>query len=145
MKSVSPSVRTLRSASECEGEMQRTQARSDRWFDVILENDRAQAAVMTLASGDTTGGPNNDHETSDQWLYVASGEGRATVDDKTIDLTAGDLVVIEAGETHEIEAADSGLLESLTLYVPPITERSHGRVPTGYPVGCRGTSLVSLE
>jgi len=99
--------------------MQRTQARSDQWFDVLVETDSAQAAVMTLAPGDATGGPNNAHETSDQWLYVRSGEGRATVDGESIDLAAGDLLVIEAGETHEIEATDSGPLEMLNLYVPP--------------------------
>ena len=59
--------------------MKRTQTRSDRWFDVVLETDGAQAAIMTLAPGDTTGGPNNKHASSDQWLYVVAGEGRATV------------------------------------------------------------------
>ena len=99
--------------------MKRTQARSDQWFDVVLETDGAQAAVMTLAPGDATGGPNNTHANSDQWLYVVAGEGRATVERETIDLTAGDLVVIEAGETHEIEATSSDLLEPLNLYIPP--------------------------
>ena len=99
--------------------MKRTQTRSDRWFDVILETDDAQAAVMTLAPGDATGGPNNKHASSDQWLSVVAGEGRATVERETIDLTAGDLVVIEAGETHEIEATSSDPLETLNFYVPP--------------------------
>lgn len=99
--------------------MQRTRVQSDRWFDVILENDHAQAAVMTLAAGDTTGGPNNRHANSDQWLYVVSGDGHASVEEETVDLTAGDLVVIEAGEAHEITASDSESLETLNLYVPP--------------------------
>lgn len=99
--------------------MQRTQVSSDRWFDALVENNSAQAAVMTLAPGDATGGPNNAHENSDQWLYVRFGEGRATVDGESIDLAADDLLVIEAGETHEIEATDAGPLETLNLYVPP--------------------------
>ena len=99
--------------------MKRTQARSDRWFDVLLETDGAQAAAMTLAPGDATGGPDNKHASSDQWLYIVAGEGRATVDGETIELAAGDLVVIEAGETHEIEATNSESLETLNLYVPP--------------------------
>lgn len=99
--------------------MKRTQTSSDRGFNVLLETDRAQTAVMRLASGEATGGPNNKHENSDQWLYVVSGEGCATVDEETITLTVGDLIVIEAGETHEIEASDSKSLETLNLYVPP--------------------------
>jgi mannose-6-phosphate isomerase-like protein (cupin superfamily) len=54
-----------------------TTADSERWFDVVLENDRAQAATMTLAPGDATGGPENAHADSDQWLYVVAGEGEA--------------------------------------------------------------------
>ena len=99
--------------------MKRTQASSDRRFDIVLETDGAQAAVMKLPSGDATGGPNNRHANSDQWLYVVSGEGRVTVDEDTINLAVGDLIVIEAGETHEIEASDSEPLETLNLYVPP--------------------------
>ena len=99
--------------------MKRTQTHMDRWFDVLLETNGAQVAVMTLAPGDATGGPDNEHASSDQWLYVVTGEGRATVSGETIALTAGDLVVIEAGETHEIEATSSDPLETLNLYVPP--------------------------
>ena len=99
--------------------MKRTQTDTDRWFDVVLETDDAQAAVMTLAPGDATGGPENKHASSDQWLYVVAGEGRATVESEMIDLTAADLIVIEAGETHEIEATSSEPLEMLNLYVPP--------------------------
>ena len=99
--------------------MKRTQTRTDRRFDVILETANAQAAVMTLEAGDATGGPENKHTSSDQWIYIVAGEGRATVDGETIDLSAGDLIVIEAGETHEIKASSSESLETLNLYVPP--------------------------
>jgi mannose-6-phosphate isomerase-like protein (cupin superfamily) len=99
--------------------MKRTQVSSDRRFDVILESDNAQAAVMTLDPSDSTGGPNNRHEDSDQWLYVVSGAGQATIAAESVELTEGDLVVIEAGETHEIVASDTVALETLNLYVPP--------------------------
>ena len=48
-------------------------------FRVALRNASAQAATMVLAPGDTEGGPDNRHRGSDQWLYVLSGNGRATV------------------------------------------------------------------
>jgi len=83
---------------------------SERWFDVVAGNGNARAATMTLAPGDATGGPDNYHDESDQWLHVVSGEGAATVDGREVALAAGDLVRIDAGETR---------LETLNLCVPP--------------------------
>ena len=97
----------LHVASDWGNSMKRTQTGTDRWFNVVTETDDVQAAVMTLAPGDATGGSENKHASSDQWLYVIADEGRAMVESKMIDLTAGDLVVIEASETHEIEATGS--------------------------------------
>lgn len=99
--------------------MKRTRVESDRWFDVILSDDDAQAAVMTLSPGQSTGGPENSHPDSDQWLYVVSGAGRATVAGEDVRVAAGDLLLIESGETHEIANPGSEPLETLNLYVPP--------------------------
>jgi len=99
--------------------MQRTHLDFDRFFDVRLSTDDAQAAEMTLEPGRSTGGPDNFHADSDQWLYVVSGSGRATVDGEDVRLDAGDLVVVEAGETHEIENDGDEDLRTLNLYVPP--------------------------
>jgi mannose-6-phosphate isomerase-like protein (cupin superfamily) len=96
-----------------------TTADSGRRFDVVLENDRAQAATMTLGPGDATGGPENAHADSDQWLYVVDGAGEATVEGDRLELTGGDLLLIERGETHEIRNSGSEPLETLNLYVPP--------------------------
>lgn len=38
----------------------------DRGFRVVLGNDRSQAAQMTLAPGETEGGPDNRHKGADQ-------------------------------------------------------------------------------
>ena len=99
--------------------MKRTHVGSERWFDVLLDTDDAQAAVMTLEPGRSTGGPRNAHADSDQWLYVIDGAGSAVVDGDSVALAAGDLVVIEAGETHEITADGDATLETLSLYTPP--------------------------
>ena len=99
--------------------MKRTSVESDDWFDVVLENDDAQAAVMTLSPGQSTGGPENRHPDSDQWLYVTAGEGRATVAGETVRVESGDLLLIASGETHEITNSGSEPLETLNLYVPP--------------------------
>lgn len=94
-------------------------ADADRRFDVLLENDRAQAADMTLDVGRSTGGPDNAHADGDQWLYVVEGEGRATVDGETVGRDVGDVLLIEAGETHEIENDGDRPLRTFNLYVPP--------------------------
>ncbi|WP_299266940.1 hypothetical protein [Halorientalis sp.] len=36
--------------------MKRTRVESDRWFDVLQETETAQAAVVTLSPGQSTGG-----------------------------------------------------------------------------------------
>ncbi|WP_436925809.1 cupin domain-containing protein [Halosimplex amylolyticum] len=99
--------------------MKRTSLDFEGFFDVRLTTDDAQAAQMTLSPGQSTGGPDNLHAESDQWCYVVSGSGRATVDGEDVRFDAGDLLVIEAGETHEIENDGDEPLETLNIYVPP--------------------------
>jgi mannose-6-phosphate isomerase-like protein (cupin superfamily) len=88
-------------------------------FRVLGGTERSQGAFMTLAAGDTTGGPNNRHATSDQWLFVASGSGSAIVEGERIALEAGDLLLIAAGEGHEIRAGDVEALVTVSVYAPP--------------------------
>jgi quercetin dioxygenase-like cupin family protein len=99
--------------------MRRTHLDFEGFFDVRLTTEDAQAAQMTLDPGRSTGGPDNYHADSDQWCYVVSGAGWATVDGEDVSLAEGDLVVIEAGERHEIGAGEDRPLETLNVYVPP--------------------------
>ncbi|MDX1660288.1 MAG: cupin domain-containing protein [Gemmatimonadota bacterium] len=89
------------------------------FFDVVAGTSRSQAATLVLEAGRSTGGPDNRHPDSDQWLYVVSGHGRATVENEEIELGPGDLLLIEAGEAHEIAAADEAL-ETINVYAPPV-------------------------
>ncbi|MDQ3399243.1 MAG: cupin domain-containing protein [Deinococcota bacterium] len=88
-------------------------------FKVVAKTDKAQAAVMTLAPGQNTGGDDNRHAGSDQWLFVVSGSGEATVNGERHALGAGSLLIIEAGETHEIANTGDAPLETLNVYTPP--------------------------
>lgn len=88
------------------------------FFDVVAGTARSQAATMVLEPGRSTGGPDNRHPGSDQWLYVISGRGRAVVDEREVEIGAGDLLLIEAGEAHEIVAGDE-TLATFSVYVPP--------------------------
>lgn len=80
-------------------------------FRVLGGTERGQAAIMTLAPGDSEGGTDNRHEESDQWLYVVSGTGKAVVNGRQVDLKPGVLLLIEAGETHEIVNTGFELLD----------------------------------
>jgi len=88
-------------------------------FDVIATTSRAQAATMVLAPGESTGGPDNRHAASDQWLYVTAGQGYALVEGRRVSLKPGSLLLIEAGEAHEIVNDRDEPLASLNLYAPP--------------------------
>lgn len=88
-------------------------------FAVTFSNQRAQAAVMVLQPGETTGGPDNRHRGSDQWLYVVAGQGTAIIDQQSCALQPGMLVLIEEGENHEIRNEGQEPLETLNFYAPP--------------------------
>ncbi len=93
--------------------------RATGFFDVVAGTDRSQAATMVLQPGQSTGGPSNYHAASDQWLYVTAGTGEAIIDDETIALEPGDLLLIEPGETHEITGTGDSPLATINIYAPP--------------------------
>lgn len=88
-------------------------------FKVILSHRNLQAAEMTLKEGASTGGPGNKHADSDQWLFVVEGNGEAIVAGKSVKIKKGDLLLIEANETHEIINSDKNDLVTLNFYSPP--------------------------
>lgn len=88
-------------------------------FELLAGTDRAQAATMVLAPGESTGGPDNRHPRSDQWLYVVSGEGKAVVEGTEHELRQGALLLIEASEAHEISNDGDGPLSTFSIYAPP--------------------------
>jgi mannose-6-phosphate isomerase-like protein (cupin superfamily) len=71
-------------------------------FSVVMSNERAQAATMVIAPGDSEGGPENRHRGADQWLFVLSGSGIAILGGRKHRLKAHSLILIERGTTHEI-------------------------------------------
>jgi mannose-6-phosphate isomerase-like protein (cupin superfamily) len=89
------------------------------FFKVVAGTARSQAATMVLAPGQSTGGEDNVHPASDQWLYVISGLGRAVINGRTTDLETGTLLLVEAGETHEIANSGSQPLVTINVYAPP--------------------------
>jgi mannose-6-phosphate isomerase-like protein (cupin superfamily) len=111
--------------------MKRKALRFGQGFRVVFGNDRAQAAEMTLAPGDSEGGPDNRHRGSDQWLFVVSGTGSAVINKKTHALRAGTLLLIEHGDRHEIRNTSHEPLRTLNWYVPPAYKKDGKPLPPG--------------
>jgi len=86
---------------------------------------------MVIAPGDSEGGPDNRHRGSDQWLYVLSGTGVATVAKRKMPLRAGTLLLIERGTTHEIRNTGRSQLKTLNVYVPPAYTSDGNELPRG--------------
>ena len=89
------------------------------FFRVVAGTARSQAATMVLTPGQSTGGDDNVHADADQWLYVIAGRGEAIVERRSVEIEAGRLLLIEAGERHEIRNTGRDLLVTVNIYAPP--------------------------
>jgi len=89
------------------------------FFRVVAGTPRSQAATLVLKPGQATGGEDNVHAAADQWLYVIAGRGEATVERRTVGLEHGHLLLIEAGEHHEIRNTGEEPLVTVNVYAPP--------------------------
>jgi mannose-6-phosphate isomerase-like protein (cupin superfamily) len=111
--------------------MKRTTLRFGSGFKVRIGNRRAQAATLTIAPGESEGGPDNRHRGADQWLFVESGKGVAIVNRKRIPLSAGSLLLIERGDRHEIRNTGRTPLKTFNIYVPPAYTKAGDELPRG--------------
>jgi mannose-6-phosphate isomerase-like protein (cupin superfamily) len=107
------------------------QLRFGRGFSVAVGNARAQAATMVLGPGESEGGSDNRHRGSDQWLYVVSGRGEATIGKKKHPLRGGTVLLIEKGSKHEIRNVGTSPLRTLNVYVPPAYTKNGDPLPRG--------------
>jgi mannose-6-phosphate isomerase-like protein (cupin superfamily) len=94
-------------------------------FKIILNTSDVQAAVMNLHAGASSDDePSNEHAHSEQWLFVISGSGEATVGKsrqalRHVPLRKDSLLVIEKGEIHQIKNTGNAPLRTVNFYVPP--------------------------
>ena len=111
--------------------MKRKQLKLKSNFAVVLGNKRSQAAEMVLPPGQSEGGPDNRHRGADQWLFVISGSGQATINRRRAALKAGTLLLIERGDLHEIKNTGWRKLVTLNFYVPPAYTGDGDELPAG--------------
>jgi mannose-6-phosphate isomerase-like protein (cupin superfamily) len=113
--------------------MKKKTLRFGKGFRVALGNRRSQAAEMVLPPGKAEGNSHNRHRGADQWLFVVSGRGVATVNKRKHALKADTLLLIEHGDEHEILNNGRGLLRTLNFYVPPAYDAKGDELPAGKP------------
>jgi mannose-6-phosphate isomerase-like protein (cupin superfamily) len=100
-------------------------------FRLSIGNARSQAAVMVLAPGGKEGGPDNNHQGADQWLFVTEGSGSATLNGRKVKLKPGTVLLIEAGDRHEITNTGRALLKTISVYAPPAYRDEETELPAG--------------
>ena len=102
-------------------------------FRVSIGNARSQAAVMVLKPGACEGGSDNRHAGADQWLVVIAGRGLAVINGHKTALKPGMVVLIEAGDRHEIRNTGRGLLKTMNVYLPPAYRSDGTELAAGRP------------
>jgi len=100
-------------------------------FRLSVGNARSQAAVMVLLAGGKEGGPDNYHRGADQRLFVVEGSGAAIINGHKTSLKPGKIVLIEAGDRHEIRNTGRSLLKTLSVYTPPAYRDEETELPAG--------------
>ena len=113
--------------------MRHKKLRFGKGFNVVLGNRRSQAAQMVLEPGDSEGNRENRHDGADQWLFVVSGTGVARVNERSVPLREGSLLLIEHGDRHEIRNTGRGRLTTLNFYVPPAYDDEGNELRAGKP------------
>ncbi len=113
--------------------MKHKQLRFGQGFRVAIDSKRAQVAEMVIAPGKAEGDSRNRHRSADQWLYIVSGTGRATVNGKHLALRTGTLLFIEHKDRHEIENTGRGLLRTLNFYTPRAYTKQGNPLPAAHP------------
>ena len=64
-------------------------------------------------------------------MFVVEGTGAAIINSHKTRLKAGMMVLIEAGDRHEIRNTGRSLLKTVSVYVPPAYRDEETELPAG--------------
>lgn len=83
---------------------------------VLFTAKHTQLVLMSLKPSEDIGMEKHD---VDQFFRVEEGTGRAVVNGKVLNLTPGSIVIIKAGDNHNIMNSGRTDLKMYSLYSPP--------------------------
>jgi mannose-6-phosphate isomerase-like protein (cupin superfamily) len=85
---------------------------------VLFTGANMQLVLMALKPREDIG--LETHEGHDQFFRIESGIGEAVIGEDTFQLKDGDVVIVPAGEKHNIvNTSDTQMLKLYTIYAPP--------------------------
>ena len=93
--------------------------RRNSLFEIVGQTPRCQLATMVLQPGQSSGEYGNEHAGSDQVMVVVEGHAAATVSGQEVELREDDVLLIEAGEPHQVRCVGENVLRTLNFYSPP--------------------------
>ena len=89
------------------------------WFEILQSSGRSQTAMMTLASGKSSGRKAEAHENSDQMLLILEGELSGEIGDEHLSLKKGDVIMIPTGVKHRFANRSRKRAVTFNVYSPP--------------------------
>jgi quercetin dioxygenase-like cupin family protein len=92
-------------------------ATKDDFFNILAQTELSQVGVMTLQPNQASGGL--EAHSGDQIIYCIQGKGVATVEESSVKLHPGILVIIPAHSKHQIKNNSSEILFFMSIYTPP--------------------------
>lgn len=113
--------------------MKSASVRYEKGFHILIEDQHSQAGTLVIEPGRSVGGRDNKHRGADQWIYVESGEGEATVGESVVPMSKGTLILVQRGEPHGFRNTGLDALKILTFYVPPAYDQDCNELPAGMP------------
>ncbi len=88
---------------------------------VLWTGAHLQTTLMSISAGGEI--PVENHEGSDQMLYIVRGEGEVIIEGEMMTVRSGYAVFIPAGKTHRVKNTSGRELKLFSVYAPPIHRR----------------------
>lgn len=110
-------------------------------FDSATANVSLTVCVEIFDVGGKT--PPNRHQIAVEMFFILQGEGKATCDGKTVDIKAGDSLLIPPTGTHVIENTGNTRLYALCIMIP--NEDFTELIRSGTPVDLDAEDMAVLR
>ncbi|MGH2819053.1 MAG: cupin domain-containing protein [Actinomycetota bacterium] len=94
-----------------------------RSIKVLFAPDRSAVTELMFSVVSIDPGSQTDYHVHDrpELIYVVSGDGSFTVDDKTVPIAGETALYVRTGEWHQLRSTGPDPLKLATVFVPPYT------------------------